>query len=67
MCSNLKVGHGPDGVLVDAREVRVARDAEELDADVMQRPGLERGEVVTVEHDGGGAGELAQRQARHLA
>ena len=47
--------------------MRVARNAEELDADVVERPRRERGEEVAVEHDGGGVGELAQRQARRLA
>ena len=47
--------------------MRVPRDAEELDADVVQRPRLERGEEVAVEHDGGGVGELTQRKAGRLA
>ena len=47
--------------------MRVPRDAEELDADVVERPRGERGEEVAVEHDGGGVGELAQRQAGRLA
>ena len=43
--------------------MRVPGDAQELDADVVQRPRRERREEVAVEHDGGGVGELAQRQA----
>ena len=58
--------HGADGVLVDAREVRVPRDAEELDADVVERARGERGEEVAVEHEGRGVGQLPQRQARRL-